>query len=148
MDDTHPAQPATDESERDELLSARFAQMVLQQANTALLLLGRMPHPQSGQTLRDIEGARLFIDQLEMIEAKTKGNLSKEEQNLLKQTLLSLHMAFVETVQSPEPADPGAARETPPPATSPGAGGAPDADPAQGTSASEAESKKKFSKKY
>src|SRR2546421_8267560 len=87
---------------REEIMSALFAQLVVQQSNMAMLLMGKVPHPQTGQTVRDIEAARLFIDQLEMLEAKTKGNLTKEEDHLLKQSLLSLRMAFVEAVESPE----------------------------------------------
>jgi len=88
---------------REEMMSALFAQLVVQQSNMAMLLMGKVPHPQTGQTMRDIEAARLFIDQLEMLEAKTKGNLTKEEDQLLKQSLMGLRMAFVEAVESPEP---------------------------------------------
>ncbi len=88
---------------REEMMSALFAQLVVQQSNMAMLLMGQVPHPQTGQTIRDIEAARLFIDQLEMLEAKTKGNLTKEEAQLLKQSLMSLRMAFVESVESPAP---------------------------------------------
>src|SRR3954462_5587311 len=93
---------------REEMNSALFAQMVIQQSNMAMLLLGKVPHPQTGETVRDIEAARLFIDQLEMLEAKTKGNLNKQEEELLKQSLMSLRMAFVEAMESPAPS------ETPP----------------------------------
>ena len=86
---------------RAELMSALFAQLVMQQANMAMLLLGKVPNPQTGETIRDIEAARLFIDQLEMLEEKTRGNLSKEEEQLLKQSLMSLRMAFVDAVESP-----------------------------------------------
>src|ERR1051325_3643197 len=81
---------------REEILAAIFAQMVLQQANMAMMLLGKVAHPQTGQHVQDLEGAQMFIDQLEMLEAKTKGNLGKEEQNLLRQALMSARMAFVE----------------------------------------------------
>jgi uncharacterized membrane protein YccC len=148
MDDTHATEQPRSGSERDEVLSARFAQMVLQQANTAMLLLGKTPHPQTGRTLRDIEGAQMFIDQLEMLEAKTQGNLTKEEQNLLKQTLLSLHMAFVEVVQSPEPGEAGSTQGPAASETPQKPGGASEGEPALGTPASEVESRKKFSKKY
>ena len=43
----------------------------------------------------------MFIDQLEMLEAKTKGNLNRQEDGLLKQALAALHMAFVEAVDAP-----------------------------------------------
>ena len=40
----------------------------------------------------------MFIDQLEMLEAKTKGNLSKQEDGLLKQALAAVRMSFVEAM--------------------------------------------------
>jgi hypothetical protein len=119
---------------REEMMSALFAQLVMQQSNMAMLLMGKVPHPQTGQTVRDIEASRLFIDQLEMLEAKTKGNLTKEEEQLLKQSLLSLRMAFVQAVESPEP-------ETKQPE-------APDKIEDATQSAADEESKKKFTKKY
>ena len=63
------------------MMSALFAQLVIQQSNMAMLLMGKVPHPQTGETVRDVEAARLFIDQLEMLEAKTKGNLAKKRNN-------------------------------------------------------------------
>jgi len=63
--------------------------------------MGRVPHPETKRTVRDLESARMFIDQLEMLQAKTAGNLRKEEDAFLKQTLMSLHMAFVEALESP-----------------------------------------------
>lgn len=96
---TSPAS-APDNADQAERHSALFAQMVLQQANMAMMLLGKVPHPQSGETVRDIEAAGLFIDQLEMLEAKTRGNLTPDEQRLLRQSLMSLQMAFVESVES------------------------------------------------
>src|SRR2546430_14720882 len=89
---------------RDEMMSALFAHLVMQQSNMAMMLMGRAPHPETGQTMRDLEAAKMFIDQLEMLEIKTKGNLNKEETNLLKQTLMTLRMSFVETTNAPEPA--------------------------------------------
>src|SRR5437763_12644314 len=83
---------------RDEMMSALFANMILQQTNMALMFLGQVPHPQSGQHVQDLDAARMFIDQLEMLEVKTKGNVSKEEEALLKRNLTALHMAFVEAI--------------------------------------------------
>src|ERR1043165_7338643 len=85
---------------REELMSAFFAHMVIQQSNIAMMLLGKTAHPETGKTMVDLDSAKLFIDQLEMLEAKTKGNLSKEEASLLKQSLMSLRMAFVEAVNA------------------------------------------------
>src|ERR1043165_9201891 len=86
---------------RDEMMSALFAHLVMQQSNMAMMLMGKAPHPETGKPVRDLESAKLFIDLLEMLEAKTEGNLTKEEQNLLKQTLMAVRMGFVEAVESP-----------------------------------------------
>ena len=131
---------------RDEMMSALFAQMVMQQANMAMMLLGKMPHPQSGEISQDLEAARMFIDQMEMLELKTRGNLNKDEENLLRQSLTSLRMAFVETVnasgkkETSHVAEKSAETATPADAQATTAPAAPAAEPE--------ESKKKFSKKY
>ena len=133
---------------REEIMSALFANMVVQQTNLAMMMLGRVAHPETGQIIQDVETARMFIDQLEMLEVKTKGNLTKEEEGLLKQGLTALRMAFVEAVESPAAGQPR-----------PSAGGsAPPSGPAEpktqpstapaASAAAEEESRKKFSKKY
>jgi hypothetical protein len=129
------------EMSRDEMMSALFANLVVQNTNMALIFLGHAPHPQTGKQEIDLDNARYFIDQLEMIEVKTKGNLDKQEEGLLKQSLTSLRMAFVEAVQK-EGSQPAAApaKEEPKPVAS-----AP-AEPA--AEKHDDESKKKFSKKY
>ena len=66
---------------QEELHAAMFAQMVMQFASTALMLMGRMPNPMTGKTETDLDAARMFIEQLEMLEVKTKGNLGTEEQH-------------------------------------------------------------------
>jgi hypothetical protein len=131
---------------RAEMMSALFAQLVVQQSNMAMLLMGKVPHPQTGEILRDVEAARLFIDQLEMLEAKTKGNLTREEDHLLKQSLMSLRMAFVDAVESP-PAEPKPSEAVPPP---PAESAPPVENKIETTAepAADAESKKKFTKKY
>jgi hypothetical protein len=91
--------------------------------------------------MRDLDAAKMFIDQLEMLEAKTKGNLNPQETSLLKQTLMSLRLSFVEAADAPEPAaTPGAQSAQPPAAKSDAAQSAPAAE--------EDEHRKKFSKKY
>ena len=123
---------------RDDMMSALFAQLVMQQANMAMLLLGKVPHPETGKVVKDIDAARLFIDQLEMLEAKTRGNLTKEESTLLKQSLMSLRLGFVEAVEAPSAPQSPADKESAKPAA-----------PTPETPAAESdEHRKKFSKKY
>jgi hypothetical protein len=128
----------------DEMQSALFAQLVMQQSSMAAMLMGKTPNPETGKVTKDLEAARFFIDCLEMLEAKTKGNLTKEEGALLKQTLMSLRMAYVDAVNAPgektEPAPtPRPAAETLDSGQPPQADSGPEADE---------EHKKKFTKKY
>ena len=78
MSETTEPQNPSDQISREEMHSALFAHLVMQQSNMAMLLLGKVPHPETGKTTQDFEAAKLFIDQLEMIELKTKGNLSND----------------------------------------------------------------------
>ena len=96
------------------MMSAMFASLVLQQTNMATIFLGLAPHPQTGQMAQDLEHAKYFIDQLEMLEAKTRGNLDKHEEGLLKQSLTSLRLAFVEAVSKPAAAAEAAKPRTQP----------------------------------
>lgn len=143
----NPISTSGNEASLQDRMSALFVQLILQQTNMAMMMLGKLAHPESGQVYKDVEAARLFIDQLEMIQTKTKGNLTKEESGLLKQSLMNLRLAFVEAVESPEAhAAPAQNESTGPASSAPttAGGGAAEASPSTG----EDERHKKFSKKY
>ena len=80
---------------REEIMSALFANMVVQQTNMAMMLLGRVAHPESGEFVQDLEAAKMFIDQLEMLEFKTRGNLTKQEENLFHSVRTSCDKASI-----------------------------------------------------
>jgi len=127
-------------------MSALFAQMVMQQSSMAMMLLGKTAHPQTGEIIRDLEAARLFIDQLEMLEYKTKGNRTQEETALLQQSLMSLRMAFVEAVDSPSAQAESKRNQSSAPSES--AASPAQAEPAPAANSAESELRKKFTKKY
>jgi len=136
----------TGSSATEDSFTGLFAQLVMQQANMAMMLMGKVAHPETGQVVKDMEAARFFIDQLEMLEAKTKGNLTKEESALLKQSLMSLRLAFVDTVDASEPTTPASHAADPQPTqTGPASTSSEEATPPAGE---EEEHRKKFSKKY
>jgi len=141
MSDPILPESGTGELSRADTQSALFAQLVLQQTNLALMLLGKAPNPQTGETMRDLDTARLFIDQLEMLEAKTKGNLTHEEVRLLQQSLMTLRLSFVEAVEAPAAPAGSAAGVPPSPSMENRTAPADDAGAAE-------ESRKRFSKKY
>jgi len=131
-------------------LTQRFIEFVMMQAQNAALFLGQIPNPQTGQAEVNLEVARMFIDQLAMIQEKTRGNLTSEESTVLRNALSSLQMAFVEASQS----SPSSGATSPPSeAASEATVAATDKQPAASADAPstvtpEPESKKKFSKSY
>jgi hypothetical protein len=120
--------------------SEHFNNMVMQIANTALTFLGAVPHPETGEHIHDLDMARLLIDQLAMLEVKTKGNLNAQEAALLKQALMAARMAFVETAKAAKPTAAQATGATEPTKT-------PEISSDSKPSTAEDE-RKKFTKKY
>lgn len=132
-------------------LSQRFIEFVMMQAQNAALFLGQIPNPQTGQGEVNLELAKMFIDQLAMIQEKTRGNLTNEETAVLRNTLSNLQMAFVEVSQQTR-GEKSAAAPSPEPSTSP-AGSSATSAPAESsdvpaTPPAETESRKKFTKSY
>jgi hypothetical protein len=124
-------------------LAQRFIEFVMMQAQQASLFLGRIPNPQSGKTEVLLEPAKLFIDQLEMIREKTRGNLTNQESEILNSVLSDLEMAYVQASYSTSP--PAAAAEA---AAPPKEEAGKSEEASAGSSAEPTESKKKFSKSY
>src|SRR5450432_2819622 len=84
-------------------LSQRFVEFVMMHAQNAALFLGQIPNPKTGQGEVNLELAKMFIDQLAMIQEKTRGNLTGEEATVLRNALSNLQMAFVEASQAGVP---------------------------------------------
>src|ERR1700676_4567536 len=103
-------------------LSQRFVEFVMMHAQNAALFLGQIPNPKTGEGEVNLELAKMFIDQLAMIQEKTRGNLTNEEATVLRNALSNLQMAYVEVAQQvskggAQPAPP-AQEEQPGPSTS------------------------------
>jgi hypothetical protein len=119
-------------------------------AQNAALFLGQIPNPKTGEAEINLDLARMFIDQLEMIQEKTRGNLTTEETTVLRNALSNLQMAYVEASGAAGPQR-AAQSETPqkaPSQSEPPASGAAEQSPPIGSSEPEPESRKKFTKSY
>ena len=81
-------------------LTQRFIEFVMMQAQNAALFLGQIPNPQTGQGEVNLEIAKMFIDQLAMIQEKTRGNLSMEESRFLENSLTELRFRYVQVAES------------------------------------------------
>ena len=134
-------------------MTQRFIEFVMMHAQNAALFLGQIPNPKTGEPEINLDLARMFIDQLEMIQEKTRGNLTNEETMVLRNAVSNLQMAFVEVSGGRPPSASDAAQPEPsPPASSQPAeqpaSGTPEQSPPLASSEPETESRKKFTKSY
>lgn len=89
---------------------AMFMELILMLSSSAMQQLGKIINPMTGKTELNLEAAQSTIDLVEMLEVKTKGNLDRDEDRLIKNTLTALRMNYVETA---------AAKPAPPPVAAP-----------------------------
>jgi hypothetical protein len=137
-------------------MTQRFIEFVLMHAQNAAFMLGQIPHPQTGKPEVNLDMAQLLIDQLVMLQDKTRGNLNSDEARILNGTIANLQMAFVEAVQQREAHGEAAAPDAAPAAAAgPGPVSSPEsvaeppkADPGKVEPAPATESRKKFVKNY
>jgi len=98
-------------AERSELPAPDFVHFVSGIAAQTLMQLGDIENPFAGEKKVDLESARYSIDIIAMLEEKTKGNLTPDEERYLKAALHDLRMRYVEAASGkpePPPADAGA----------------------------------------
>ncbi len=90
----------TVEKEVTNLPPPDFTSFILSLSTSALLHLGEVPNPLSGEegVKKNIPIARHTIDVIEMLSEKTKGNLTEEENKILGEVLYDLRMRYVKAV--------------------------------------------------
>ena len=76
-----------------------FVMLIFNFAQLAMVNLGKIANPETKETKVDLNGARYFIDSLVMLREKSKGNLSKEESDLLDDQIAMLQMNYAETAE-------------------------------------------------
>jgi len=72
-----------------------FATFVMSLNTSCLVCLGEIPEPESGKNKKNLTLAKHTIDTLEMLKEKTKGNLNKEEEDLMNHILYDLRIRYV-----------------------------------------------------
>ena len=78
----------------------RFNEFIILQAQNAGLFLGQIPNPHSGDKQINLRAAKSVIDSLEMLVAKTAGNLTPTEARLLTTALDNLRPLFQSALAS------------------------------------------------
>lgn len=76
-----------------------FATFVLSLSHSVYLHLGDAPNPATGRVERNLTMARQTIDLLGLLEQKTQGNLTGEEERVLEQVLYELRLRYVEVAR-------------------------------------------------
>lgn len=72
-----------------------FTAFLLGLASSALIHMGASPHPETGRTERNEVLARQSVDLLAMLQEKTRGNLSAEEERFFAALLTDLRLKLI-----------------------------------------------------
>lgn len=79
-----------------------FFHLVLMFQMAAMQQIGKIPNPLTQKIERDLEQAKYSIDVLVMLQHRTKGNLTDQENEFMKKTLFELQMNYVDEVNRSE----------------------------------------------
>ena len=83
------------EREDYQLPKINFATFIFSLNHSVLVHLGVMDDPSTGEKVRHLTLAKQTIDILGMLEEKTQGNLTEDEENMLKNILYDLRMIYI-----------------------------------------------------
>jgi hypothetical protein len=105
----------------EKLMQMLFMQMVFSLNEGVMMQLGKIVNPTTGKTEIQLDQAKMTIDMLRMLKAKTEGRLSEPEQRMLDSTLMNVQMNFVyekdkaaAPAPAPAPEESKPTTETPP----------------------------------
>jgi len=83
-------------------LNMLFMSLVLSLSQAAMQHMGKVINPLTGKIDRNLEQAKVTVDMLEMLKEKTKGNLVKDEEKLINETLATLQLNYVDEAKKGE----------------------------------------------
>lgn len=88
--------PGEPKGARVPLPEVDFASFVLTLSSSALLHFGEFPDPVSGKRERNLDMAKQTIDIIGVLRDKTRGNLTRDEEQLMESLLHDLRIKYVE----------------------------------------------------
>lgn len=95
-----PAQEEAAEEEPAPPTDITFLNYISSLAYQAMFFLGEIPNPVDNRIEVNLEQAKFTIDTLLLLRHKTKGNLNKQEADMLNGSLYELQMKYVELVKN------------------------------------------------
>jgi hypothetical protein len=93
------------EEERIELPPVNFTNFINSFASTAFMYMGGLVDPETKMPIIELNLAKHHIDIIEMLQRKTKGNLTAPENNFLENTLYNLRMSYIRFATAPPPTE-------------------------------------------
>jgi hypothetical protein len=87
---------AKEKIEQPPLPEMNFSTFIFSLNTSALLHLGEVPDPATGKQQEDLTMAKQTIDLIAMLEEKTRGNLTTDEENLIKHILYDVRLRYVQ----------------------------------------------------
>lgn len=95
-----PEEQSPSEERKNQALFVQLASMFY---TAAMQQMGKLINPITQQIERDLDQAKVSIDILGMLESRTRGNLSDEEQRFLEHALFELRMNYLDEANKPAP---------------------------------------------
>jgi hypothetical protein len=93
--------PQEEKTQRIPLPEVSFNTLIFSLSSSALLHLGEIQDPYTGQSKTDLPVAKHTIDLIAMLKAKTKGNLTDEESKFIESVLADLRWRYVKAADKP-----------------------------------------------
>ncbi len=94
--------PIKDSFELKKPVEINFSTFIFSLASSAFIALGEEVSPITGQKSVNLPQAQETIDLLTLLQDKTRGNLTQEEESLLTNLLFSVRMRYVELARKPD----------------------------------------------
>ncbi|MDD5645503.1 MAG: DUF1844 domain-containing protein [bacterium] len=86
---------------QDKKKEIQFIGLVSMLGNSAMQAMGKVANPFNGKIEKNMETAKVSIDLLEILEEKTKGNLTQNEQKTLELLLTNLRLNYADEIKKP-----------------------------------------------
>jgi len=83
----------------DNDVDINFFNLVISLSQAAMLGMGKISNPHTGETDKNLDIAKVNIDILQMIKEKTVGNLSKKEDEVVGDTLANLQLTYADEMK-------------------------------------------------
>ncbi|MBA3064637.1 DUF1844 domain-containing protein [Candidatus Woesearchaeota archaeon] len=84
------------------LYEIQFVQLIFSLKTSAIMQLGKIANPLTGNIERDLSEAKYTIDMLNMIKEKTKNNLTADEEKIVNDAVFELQMNYIDEVKKGE----------------------------------------------